>query len=251
MADEISHSESEAYFRSQHIPLEQTKGSSFSERLRLRTYLSTKRAIDVIGATVAIIIFSPIMVFAAVGIKLDSPGPIFFMPTRVGQGGKLFKMIKFRSMRMYQIDGHVVHAHEILKKDQMLLDEYKKSSYKLKNDPRVTRIGKLMRKTSIDEFPQFFNILRGDMSLVGPRAYLPNELIEQQEVFPETKPLLKTLLAAKPGLSGTWQVSGRSEINFDKRIKMDAEYVSKQSIIYDIKILLLTVPALLTGRGAV
>jgi lipopolysaccharide/colanic/teichoic acid biosynthesis glycosyltransferase len=248
---EISHTESEAYFRSQHVPIEQTISSSIYEMFRLRFYLFNKRLMDLIGATIALIVFSPIMILAAIAIKLDSPGPIFFMPTRVGQGGKLFKMIKFRSMRMYQIDGQVVHAHEVLKKDQILLNEYKKSSYKLKNDPRVTHIGKFLRKTSIDEFPQFFNILRGDMSLVGPRAYLPNELIEQQEVYPETKPLLKTLLAAKPGLSGPWQVSGRSEINFDKRIQMDAKYVRKQSIFYDIKILLLTVPALVTGRGAV
>lgn len=248
---EISPTETEAYFKSQHVPLEQTISSSIWEMIRLRSYITMKRLMDIIGSVIAIIVFSPIMIVAAILIKLDSPGPIFFMPTRVGQGGKLFKMIKFRSMNMYQIDGQVVHAHEVLKKDQILLNEYKKSSYKLKNDPRVTRVGRYLRKYSIDEFPQFFNILRGDMSLVGPRAYLPNELIEQQEVYPETKPLLKTLLAAKPGLSGMWQVSGRSEINFDKRIQMDADYVRKQSILFDIKILIMTIPALLSGRGAV
>lgn len=216
-----------------------------------QSYRFSKRTIDVLGALFAIFLFAPIMVIVGILIKLDSPGPVFFMPTRVGRGGKLFKMIKFRSMRMYTIDGEVVHAHEILKKDSQLLSEYKKNSYKLKNDPRITKIGKFIRKYSLDELPQFFNILKGEMSLVGPRAYLPNELIEQQEVYPETKPFLKTLLLAKPGLSGTWQVSGRSEINFDVRIKMDAEYVNRCSILYDLKILLLTIPAMISGRGAV
>ncbi|MDQ3098501.1 MAG: sugar transferase [bacterium] len=241
----------EAYFTAEHIPLEQTIGSSISEMMKWRFYLTVKRCMDVFGALLALIIFSPVMIIVAIIIKLDSPGPIFFMPTRVGRGGKLFKMVKFRSMRMYQIDGQVVHAHEVLQKDQALLDEYKKNSYKLMNDPRVTKIGRFIRKFSLDELPQFFNILHGEMSLVGPRAYLPNELIEQQEIYPDTKPLLKTLLLAKPGLSGKWQVSGRSEINFDIRIRMDAEYVQMRSIWYDIKILFLTIPALLTGRGAV
>jgi lipopolysaccharide/colanic/teichoic acid biosynthesis glycosyltransferase len=242
---------SDTFVQSDQLPLEQTIGASISEMMQYRFFVFTKRTMDVIGSLCALILLSPIMIITALLIKLDSPGPVFFMPTRVGKGGKLFKMIKFRSMRMYQIDGHVVHADELLKKDQALLSEYKKNSYKLKNDPRVTKIGRFIRKYSIDEFPQFFNILRGDMSLVGPRAYLPNELIEQQEVYPDTKPLVKTLLLARPGLSGKWQVSGRSEINFDVRIRMDAEYVEKRSIVYDIKILLLTVPALLTGRGAV
>lgn len=229
----------------------QTVTSSIVELFNWRFYTVTKRLMDVFGGLLAIFLFSPIMLVTAIAIKLDSAGPIFFMPTRVGKSGKLFKMIKFRSMQMYQIDGEIVHAHEMLKNDEHLLSEYKKNSYKLKNDPRVTVVGKFIRKYSIDELPQFFNIINGEMSLVGPRAYLPNELIEQQEVFPDTKPYLKTLLLAKPGLSGTWQVSGRSDINFDVRIRMDAEYVQRRSIAYDVKILLLTIPAMISGRGAV
>ncbi len=247
---QTSLAETELYFQSQPLT-DQTVGSSIKETLSWNLYQGTKRLIDIVGSVFALTIFAPIMIVVAVLIRLDSPGPVFFMPTRVGKSGRLFKMIKFRSMQMYTIDGEIVHAHEILKKDSILLNEYKKNSYKLKNDPRITRIGKYLRKFSLDELPQFINILKGEMSLVGPRAYLPNELIEQQEVYPETKPFLKTLLLAKPGLSGTWQVSGRSEINFDVRIRMDAEYVVKKSIWYDIKILVLTIPAMISGRGAV
>ena len=246
---QASIAETEHVFQAQNLV--DSKADSLTNSVSWHSYIYTKRAIDLIGASVALLIFAPIMIVVAILIKLDSPGPVFFMPTRVGREGKLFKMVKFRSMRMYTIDGEVVHAHEILKTDNQLLNEYKKNSYKLKNDPRITRIGKYLRKYSLDELPQFINILKGEMSLVGPRAYLPNELIEQQEVYPDTKPFLKTLLLAKPGLSGTWQVSGRSEINFDVRIRMDAEYVMRRSILYDIKILVLTIPAMISGRGAV
>lgn len=245
-----SYSEAENYFQSQSLS-DQSIADSIRSTFSWQFYRFSKRLMDIVGAIIALIIFAPIMLTVAVLIKLDSPGPIFFTPTRVGKAGKLFKMIKFRSMRMYTIEGEVVHASEILKSDTLLLNEYKKNSYKLKNDPRITHVGKYIRKYSLDELPQFINILKGDMSLVGPRAYLPNELIEQQEVYPQTKQYLKTLLLAKPGLSGTWQVSGRSEINFDARIKMDAEYVVMRSILYDIKILILTIPAMISGRGAV
>ena len=139
----------ETYFQA-HAVVDQTVFSSIQEMIGWRFYTITKRLMDLCGASLAILIFSPIMIVTAFAIKLDSPGPIFFMPTRVGRSGKLFKMLKFRSMRMYQIDGEVVHAHEILKKDEHLLTEYKKNSYKLKNDPRVTHVGKFIRKYSID-----------------------------------------------------------------------------------------------------
>lgn len=152
---------------------------------------------------------------------------------------------------MYRIGDKLVHAHEILKRNKKMLEEYKRNSYKLRNDPRVTKIGKILRRTSIDELPQLFNVLKGEMSLVGPRAYLPDELEEQQEVYPDTKPLVKTLLMAKPGLTGYWQVSGRSNINFDQRIKMDADYVRRRSLLYDFWLILKTFPALFSGKGAV
>lgn len=214
-------------------------------------YKPTKRLIDITGSALGLIILSPLFIIVAILVKLDSPGPIFFMPIRVGKNGKLFKMYKFRSMRMYYVGSRLVHAHEMLRRDKKMLEEYKRNSYKLKDDPRITIVGQLLRKSSIDELPQLLNILKGEMSLVGPRAYLPDELTEQQKVYPKTRPLVKTLLTAKPGLTGYWQVSGRSEINFDKRIKMDAAYVKRRSLLYDFKLILRTIPALISARGAI
>src|SRR3989344_7362402 len=172
-------------------------------------YKPTKRVIDITGSVIGLIILIPVFIIVAILIKLDSPGPVFFTPIRVGKNNKLFKMYKFRSMRMYKVGNNLVHAHEVLLRDKKMLEEYKRNSYKLKDDPRITNVGRFLRKSSIDELPQLLNILRGEMSLVGPRAYLPDELTEQQEVYPETKPLVKTLLTARPGLTGYWQVSGR------------------------------------------
>ncbi|MCL5783788.1 MAG: sugar transferase [Patescibacteria group bacterium] len=203
-----------------------------------------KRSIDIIGSIIGIIALSPVMLIAAIFIKLDSPGPIFAeTPMRVGKDGKLFRMYKFRSM--------YINALEILEKNPKLMEEYKKNSYKLINDPRITRVGKIIRKFSIDEFPQLFNILRGEMSLVGPRAYYPFELEEQQKKYPQCQKFVKIIMNAKPGATGVWQVSGRSGINFDKRVEIDAKYVQKRSISYDFWIILKTVPAVISGKGAV
>ncbi len=147
-----------------------------------------------------------------------------------------------------------IGAHDILHnnpKYKALLEKYKKNSYKIINDPRVTRVGKFIRRFSIDEFPQFFNTLKGDMSIVGPRAYYPYELAEQQEKYPASKKFVKIILSGKPGLTGLWQVTGRSEINFDKRVEMDAKYVKRRSLFYDFWIMLKTVPAVLSGKGAI
>ncbi len=196
------------------------------------------------GAALGIIICSPVMLLTAIMIKLDTKGPILAdTPMRVGKNGNLFKMYKFRSM--------VVGAHAMLQKNPELLKQYKQNSYKIHNDPRITKVGKFIRKFSIDELPQLFNILKGDMSLVGPRAYYPFELEEQQKKYPQTTQFVKIILCAKPGLTGVWQISGRSEINFDKRVEIDATYVKKRSAVYDILLLLKTIPAVITGRGAV
>lgn len=207
-------------------------------------YDLVKRFMDILGSLVGIIVFSPILIAVALAIKLDSRGPVMAdTPMRVGKNGKLFKMYKFRSM--------VVGAQDLLQKNPELLKEYKKNSYKLHNDPRVTNVGKFIRKFSIDEFPQFFNIIRGEMSLVGPRAYYPFELEEQQKKYPKSRDFVKVILSSKPGLTGVWQVSGRSEINFDKRVEMDAQYVQRRSVLYDVYLIAKTVPAVLFGRGAV
>lgn len=210
-------------------------------------YTATKRMIDVVGSSILAVLFLPVSLVTAVAIKLTSPGPVFAdTPQRVGKNGKLFKLFKFRSM--------VVNAHEKLRNDPMLAklySEYKRNSYKLLDDPRVTSVGRFIRKHSIDEIPQLLNVLRGDMSLVGPRPYYPDELVEQQRKYPHTKNLVKVVLSAKPGITGHWQVSGRSEVNFDKRIKMDADYVKKRSLVMDLRILLKSPWAMISGKGAV
>lgn len=212
-------------------------------------YSFLKRAMDILGSFLGLIILSPFLLFIAIAIKLDSKGPVFAdAPMRVTKNGKLFKMYKFRSM--------FVGAHEILHNDPKykdLLEKYKKNSYKLplNEDPRITKIGRFIRKTSLDELAQLLNILNGEMSLVGPRAYYPFELEEQQVKYPNSRKYVKIILSTKPGLTGEWQVSGRSLINFDKRVEMDARYVKRKSIFYDIWIILKTVPAVASGRGAV
>ncbi len=209
-------------------------------------YEITKRFIDIFCAVVLLIIFFPIVILVAIAIKLDSSGPILAdTPKRVGKNGKLFKMYKFRSM--------VKNAHELLREDPQfakLYQEYKMSSYKLKKDPRITRIGGFIRKHSFDEIPQLINIIKGDMSMVGPRAYHYDELQEQQKKYPLTKDAVKVVLSVKPGLTGYWQVSGRSEINFDKRIQMDAQYVRNRSIFDDLLIIAKTPWAMISGKGA-
>ena len=214
-------------------------------------YDFVKRCVDIIGSSILILLFSPIMVPVALLIKLTSKGPVFFTPQRVGKDGELFKMLKFRSMYMYEIKGILVHAEKYLQSNPKLMEAYQKNSYKLKNDPRVTPVGKFIRRFSLDEIPQLFNVLVGDMSLVGPRAYQPDELDHQQKIYPETIKYVKIILNGRPGASGPWQVSGRSFINFDKRVEMDAKYIKKRSFLYDIWVILKTPIAMLTGKGAI
>ena len=209
-------------------------------------YEATQRTVDILFSITLMIIFSPIIIAISIAIKLDSKGPVLAdTPQRVGKNGKLFKMYKFRSM--------VENAHEILRENpkySKLYDVYKKGSYKLRNDPRITRIGNFIRKHSLDEIPQFLNILKGEMSIVGPRAYYPDELRNQQKKYPHTVESVKVVLSVRPGVTGFWQVSGRSEINFDKRIQMDASYVKKRSILHDLWIIGKTPWAMISGKGA-
>lgn len=206
-----------------------------------------KRLIDIIGSLILLTLFSPIGVVVAILIKTDSFGPIFAdTPERVGKRGRRFKMYKFRSM--------VANAHMLLREDpklKTLYEQYKRNSYKLKKDPRVTYLGRFLRKHSLDEIPQLLNVLKGEMSLIGPRAYYPDELSNQQKKYPKTKKMVSEVLSIKPGITGYWQVSGRSEVNFDKRIAMDADYVKNRSLWYDMKILIKTPWAMISGKGAV
>ncbi len=206
-----------------------------------------KRWLDVAIALVLIVLFSPICLVVAIAIKLSSNGPVLAdVPERVGQKERKFKMYKFRSM--------ISNAHYLLRTDpkfQKLFEQYKKDSYKLKKDPRITSIGKFIRKHSIDELPQLLNVVKGDMSLVGPRAYYPDELENQQQKFPHTRALVDKVLSVKPGITGLWQVSGRSEINFDKRIAIDAHYVDTISLREDLKIIFKTPLIMINGKGAI
>lgn len=210
-------------------------------------YAIIKRIIDIMGVVIIGLLFLPISLLTAVIIKLDSHGPIFAdTPERVGRHGRTFRMYKFRSM--------VINAHDMLRTDpkyKQLYKQYKNDSYKLRNDPRVTRVGKFIRKHSLDEIPQVINVLVGDMSIVGPRAYYPDELREQQKKYPKTRKLVSEVLSIRPGITGVWQVSGRSEVNFDKRIAIDASYARRRSIIFDISIILRTPITMVTGKGAV
>lgn len=210
-----------------------------------------KRIMDIILSIILLIIFSPIMIVTSLIIKLTSSGPVLVEKTnmhmqRIGKDGKVFRLYKFRSM--------AVNADYILTKDpkyRKLYSEYKKSSFKLHEDPRVTKFGRFIRKYSIDETPQFFNVLKGDMSVVGPRPYHADELKEQQRRYPGTGKYIRETQTVKPGVTGYWQVTGRSNVNFDKRIKMDAEYARKKSLLMDGVIILKTPFAMISGVGAV
>jgi len=209
-------------------------------------YDGLKRILDVCLTSALLIFFSPIIITVSLAIMLDSPGPILAdTPERVGKDGKKFKMFKFRSM--------IQNAHKMLREDPKYLhlyNRYKKGSYKLRDDPRITPVGHFIRKHSLDEIPQFLNVLRGEMSLVGPRAYYPDELEEQQGKYPHTRKLVKIVISVKTGITGLWQGSGRSDINFDKRIELDAQYVLKRSVMRDLLIILRSPWVMITGKGA-
>lgn len=183
-----------------------------------------KRIIDIIGSIIGLIVFAPVILFVVVQIKMEDGGSIIYKQTRVGKNGKTFMMLKFRSM--------VENAHE-MKNTLLNQNEATGPMFKMKDDPRVTNIGKLMRTHSFDEIPQFINVLRGEMTLVGPRPALPEEV--RAYSVSDSKRLNVT-----PGLTGLWQVSGRSDLSYSQMINLDLEYVEKQSIVFDLKILFKT-----------
>ena len=214
-------------------------------------YTFAKRTIDLVGGLILLIIFSPIILTTSILILFTSPGPVLVEKTnthmkRMGRGGKIFRLFKFRSM--------MVDADKLEKIDPKFKNVYIEKrtggNYKVANDPRVTKVGKFIRKHSVDEIPQLFNVLRGEMSIVGPRPYLPEELAEQQKKYPGTEKYVKEMQTVKPGITGFWQVTGRSEVNFDKRIEMDAYYARKKSLVFDILILLKTPWVMISGKGA-
>lgn len=204
----------------------------FREQLLLQ--LLAKRAVDVLASGAALVVLSPLMLAVAAAIKLTSPGPVLFSQDRVGMNQRRFRLYKFRSM--------VVDAEQ-KKKELAHLNELDGPAFKIDRDPRVTTVGRFIRKTSIDELPQLINVLRGEMSLVGPRPPLPDEVSKYDWMF-------RRRLSVKPGITCVWQVSGRSNTTFDEWMKMDKHYVENWSLWLDIKILFQTIPAVLFCRGA-
>ena len=201
-----------------------------------------KRIVDIVGSLILLILFSPIMLITMILIKLTSPGPIFFKQKRVGKNSHQFWMYKFRSMYTGDNDKRLRENYPELWK------KYKESGWKLEmsEDPRITPIGKKIRSLTIDEFPQLINVLKGDMSLVGPRAYREEELQEQEKKYPKTKKYINIIRSAKPGITGVWQTSGRNDISFEQRAKMDAGYILKKSFLEEILIILKTPTSMLS-----
>lgn len=198
-------------------------------------YLFFKRTIDILGSGIGLIILSPIFILVALAIKIEDPkGKVFFVQERCGKNNKLFKMYKFRSM--------ISNAEELLE-ELICENEMDGPVFKIKEDPRITRVGRFIRKTSIDELPQLFNILMGDMSIVGPRPAIPHEVAEYNEYQ-------KQRLLVKPGLTCIWQVSGRNSIGFDEWVDMDLEYIEKRNLWMDVKLIFKTVGVLFGDDNA-
>ncbi len=194
-----------------------------------------KRTLDIVGALAALTLFAPVFLATAIAIKMESSGPVFFRQTRVGRNGLPFSMVKFRSM--------VVGADALHAKMQGTTNSRHEIRYKNQNDPRVTRVGRFIRKYSIDELPQFWNVLIGDMSLVGPRPALPSEVAKYA-------PSDRVRLVVKPGITCLWQIGGRANIDFVGQVALDHQYIRDQSIFLDLSILLRTPYAVLAGEGA-
>lgn len=198
-------------------------------------YRIIKRCLDIIGAVVGIVILSPIFLITAILVKLCSKGPIFYAHKRIGKNGKLFNIYKFRTM--------VINAEEVLKNmNEEMKKEFEKN-FKLDNDPRITPVGKILRITSIDELPQLINILTGEMSIVGPRPIITDELKKYGENA-------KKLVTVKPGLTGYWQANGRSNTTYEERVQMDMYYIDNRGLWMDIKIIFQTAVSVFRKEGA-
>ncbi|HJN14934.1 MAG TPA: sugar transferase [Armatimonadota bacterium] len=204
------------------------------KRSASKAYLISKRAIDIVGASLALLAALPVMLITAIAIKLESPGSVFFSHVRLGEKGQPFRFFKLRSMCVEAVE---------LRAAMGGLNEVSGPVFKIKQDPRMTVVGKMIRKMSIDELPQLWHVLTGEMSLVGPRPPVPDEVATYE-------PWMLERLSVKPGLTCIWQVSGRSDVGFEQWMELDVEYVQTRSIWVDLKILALTIPAVLTGRGA-
>jgi len=210
--------------------------------------LLLKRGVDIVGSIFGIVILMPVMLITALAIKVTSPGPVIFKQIRLGKQGIPFTFYKFRSMNVNMDDQiHREYVRDLIKGDHAKINQGDAEDpfYKLKDDPRITKVGRFIRKTSIDELPQFFNVLKGDMSLVGPRPPLAYEAEKYQTWH------LRRILEMKPGITGLWQVEGRSKTGWDDSVRLDIRYIQSWSLLMDLKILLKTVNVVLKCRGAV
>lgn len=213
----------------------------------LGAQLILKRALDIFGAIFGLILFSPLLGIISLAIKMDSPGPIIFRQTRIGRSGGKFEFLKYRSMRVNNdVNIHREYVSNLIKGrlDKINQGNEKKPVFKMRSDPRITRVGKIIRKLSLDELPQFWNVLRGDMSLVGPRPPIDYE-IEKYEPWH-----LRRIFEMKPGITGLWQVGGRNTTSFDDMVRLDLRYVRNWSIWLDVKILMKTVVEVFRPSGA-
>ena len=203
-------------------------------------YRNTKYLFDILFSLIFLIILSPIFIFIAIFVKFSSRGPIFYAHKRIGKNKKIFNCLKFRTMHPEADD----ILRNLLKKNNLMRKEYEET-HKLKNDPRVTKFGKFLRKTSLDELPQFINVIRRDMSIVGPRPIIDEEVIKYGDNFDQ-------VISIKPGITGLWQVSGRNNLSYEKRIDLDLIYVKNHNIIMDLRIIVRTLGVILfpIDRGA-
>jgi lipopolysaccharide/colanic/teichoic acid biosynthesis glycosyltransferase len=210
-----------------------------------KAYDSVKRGLDVIGSFSLLVLLSPLFLIIAVLVKLKSPGPVFFRQVRVGQNGKTFTCFKFRTMHVNA--DHAIHQQFVssfIKSGPQAQEAVRGGVFKITDDPRVTAVGRFLRKSSLDELPQLWNVLRGEMSLVGPRPPVPYE-VEQYRYWH-----CRRVLEAKPGITGLWQVNGRSRTTFDDMVRLDLRYARGRSLWTDLKILLATPKAVIEGKGA-
>ncbi len=214
--------------------LEQKEKKTFNEI----TYSFLKRTVDITASAAALLLLSPVFLVTSLAIRKDSDGPAMFTQKRIGKDGKLFEIYKFRTM----VPDADKKLFELLDKDEKAREEYKVNK-KLKHDPRITKVGNFLRKTSIDELPQLINVLKGDMSLVGPRPYLPREKKDMGDYY-------NTIIESKPGITGLWQVSGRSNTTFEQRLEFDKEYTENKGFLYDMELLTKTVGVVVKKNGA-
>lgn len=207
-----------------------------SNSIKKAIYLALKRFIDILGSTIGILILSPIFIIICIAIKFDSPGPVVFGHVRKGKGGKDIKVYKFRTMYS--------NANEIFENFTPQQKEEYYKNFKLDNDPRVTKLGGFLRKTSLDELPQLFNILKGDMTIIGPRPIVEKEVEKYGDKA-------EKLFSVVPGLGGYWQANGRSDTTYEERVEMDMYYIDHMCFTLDAKILFQTIFSVLKGEGAI